>query len=915
MYGSQSQLRSFQLWRPLSIIAVAFGAYASLGVHAKPALRFYQPPVTLPEPDTEQREAIVRILLDNQELMPATLALANKEELLLGLGTLARLLDFPIIVNAQAGTAQGWFIAEHRRLELSLADGIARADGREWSLDATTTHRSDEEIFISTAALSQWLPLDISVDMPDATVALSPREPLPITQAAERARRLQDHVSRRGSERLPQVRPEYRLATLPYGDLSLHSQSFARARTDQQRGSLLLAGDLAFMSARAFISGQQRGTVDQLRFSLERLDVEGQVLGSELPVTELALGDLFTRPVPLLADTAAAMGMTLSNQPLGLQNELDNVTLRGEAPPNWDVELYRDMQLLSFARVAADGRYEFAEIPVFPGPNDLRVVLLGPQGQRRERAERFHAGPGLIAAGQLHYRLFLGEHEERLFDTDRLVIDPGTGQPRRIATLAYGLRRGLSIAASVAQLPLQDRSRSLTSVGLRGQYAGWFTRMDLARAPKGGGAVELAMATRIGPGNMSASHAVHRNFSSELTLNEGGELRSQSILRFDGPLRWRDQHWAHSTLSGEYIRFVDRRIRLELRQRLSLRLGNLAIAHELDHHRFGLTSPIAAPTDTPRNASTRGNLLLSGRLGSRGMLRLSAQYELSPGSGLQGVNTSYAARMGRGWDWRVDATHSRAVAAESQITLSVSQRSRMAHWGLSAGYSDRQGASLGANLSFSLGRDPVDGGLLIGSAAYAQSGLVHAQPYLDINGDGRRASTEPGLARVRFRGSGTGEETRERGSVLPGQGRYRGARVHLDPQSLADPFWVPSTPGYEVLTRPGRVTELEFAIVPTGEVDGRVLLVHQDASRPVSGVQVQLHEENGERRYSARSAFDGYFLFQRVPQGQYQLSISVDQLPPGHQTGAPQRVQIDGAGDWVADRELMITRSSLELPL
>ncbi|WP_336139820.1 hypothetical protein, partial [Klebsiella pneumoniae] len=66
-------------------------------------------------------------------------------------------------------------------------------------------------------------------------------------------------------------------------------------------------------------------------------------------------------------------------------------------------ELYRNNVLIDTATTPQDGQYRFLNIPVEFGLNVFRVVLYGPQGQRREVIRQISVGDGRLSPGEFRY--------------------------------------------------------------------------------------------------------------------------------------------------------------------------------------------------------------------------------------------------------------------------------------------------------------------------------------------------------------------------------------------------------------------------------------------------------------------------------------------------------------------------------
>jgi hypothetical protein len=100
---------------------------------------------------------------------------------------------------------------------------------------------------------------------------------------------------------------------------------------------------------------------------------------------------------------------------------------------------------------------------------------------------------------------------------------------------------------------------------------------------------------------------------------------------------------------------------------------------------------------------------------------------------------------------------------------------------------------------------------------------------------------------------------------------HRAILIGIDESSLADPLTRAALPGVVIVPRPGVVTRIALPLVATGEVEGTVLGA-DGAGR--EGIDLELVDRHGAIRVRARSDFDGFFLFETVPYGQYQLRIA-----------------------------------------
>jgi len=92
--------------------------------------------------------------------------------------------------------------------------------------------------------------------------------------------------------------------------------------------------------------------------------------------------------------------------------EFDRITLDGDLPIGWEVELYRNEVLLDFRVDQISGRYSFQNVPLLFGNNILRLAFYGPQGQVREELKQIRVGPEQIKPGEHRYRFAFNQQDK-----------------------------------------------------------------------------------------------------------------------------------------------------------------------------------------------------------------------------------------------------------------------------------------------------------------------------------------------------------------------------------------------------------------------------------------------------------------------------------------------------------------------
>jgi hypothetical protein len=95
--------------------------------------------------------------------------------------------------------------------------------------------------------------------------------------------------------------------------------------------------------------------------------------------------------------------------------------------------------------------------------------------------------------------------------------------------------------------------------------------------------------------------------------------------------------------------------------------------------------------------------------------------------------------------------------------------------------------------------------------------------------------------------------------------------VGIDVTSLDDPMLTPEKALQVVVPRPGIPADVQIGLVGGGSVEGALM---KSGELGFEGVDLELVDPTGKVAGTARTDFDGFFLFERVPYGRYALRVS-----------------------------------------
>ena len=148
--------------------------------------------------------------------------------------------------------------------------------------------------------------------------------------------------------------------------------------------------------------------------------------------------------------------------------------------------------------------------------------------------------------------------------------------------------------------------------------------------------------------------------------------------------------------------------------------------------------------------------------------------------------------------------------------------------------------------------------------------------YRDLNDNGVRDPSEP-FEKGAVVTTGTTQAeypTNAKGAVtVGGLTAYQPIAVGLDQSSLSDPMLVPKKALQVVVPRPGIPAEVQIPLVGGGDVEGAVI---KSAELGFEGLDLELVDAAGKVVATARTDYDGFFLFERVAYGSYSVRIAKD---------------------------------------
>ena len=806
------------------------------------------------------------------------------------LGELSRLLTLPIQVQARDGSATGLLLHADKSFALNISQGLVSLSGREQQFEPRLAAVIGDEVYVSAQLLSRWLPVELKADLASLQLTVTPREKLPLQERMERERMaaLLNQQQAQGSPQYPLQDSKPDLIGWPMVDQSVGSDARWGRNSRQYRTAYTsyLTADLLGMEGSAYVQKTSDLSKPELRLTLARNDPDAGLLGP-MQARSVALGSIVLPGVRnLMSASARGQGVQVSNRPLDQPTTFDTHSLRGNLPPGWDVTLYYNDALVAYQSARPDGQYAFDELPLSFGPNEFRLVFHGPLGQLRVERQSFLLDQSNLKPGQYFYSLARQVDEY--------------GDVRSLAQMDVGLTSEFSGTVGYVSRPASTRGpqRQFSQLGLMAYVKSMILSARLSAMQGGGQLAELGVKTRVAGMALDLRHSQRQgSFDADQFSTMAGNVRQQQAFTLNG-------NWRLSELQGLPISLLVDGLRnafdtgpanYQLNARASTMLGGTALSNSVRWQRLGGTDSLDGVLQVSRRMAGVG---VSGQL----------VYGLKPDAKVQALALTADYQLGQGYQVNAGALH----AMDSHLSLVSAGLSRnFGSFGVavSGSYSNQRELALGLQLFVALDRDPRSGAWSMDGQPLAAAGAVSARAFVDRNMNGIRDPGEELIPNAGFILNNGGRHQRltgEDGTALLSRlqpGRY--TDVAIDPGTLEDPQWKPSG-GVRVLPRPGRVEVVEFAVIPTSEIEGTIYLVESGGRRRgIGAAKLELIDAKGQIVSSTSSSGDGYYLFHHVEPGTHTLRVVPEQARELGLSGALTRaIDVPRDSDFISGQDL-----------
>lgn len=815
---------------------------------------------------------------------------------------------FPITYEAHAGVANGWYIREDKFFTLDYNSMVATADGVQYRL-SDSIRAEDGDLFIPIEELAGWFGMTARVDVTSLLFHVDSKELLPLERRLARRKKDPSRSDYSAKTELPRVGSAQKMFEVPSVDVSVGARYRSPPNgqsTRQLNSTIQAAGDVLQHSGSLLVTGDSEERITSARGKLVK-DVEDPVLLGPLKARRYEVGDVINTQIPLIGTARQELGGRITNKKSGAATTFNTTQFIGDLPPGWDVELYRDDQLIDFVTVEDDALYAFNDVQLFAGDNNFRLVFYGPQGEVREEERNIPVTLEQLNEDKAIYDLSVTQQAQNLYNKYK-SNEGGQGDITASGTYQRQLTDNLSGIIGYKHRQHGEEQKDVFLTGLSTTIGGAFVNSNLGYDVEGEAGLETSVRKKLGQHDVGVS-----NYLATDDFEPDADSDNPKVLGFGlnarGPaFDWNDRPVKYG-FDGRYEQRANDDSLIDVRQNLNTRIGKLNFNQ----------SNLYRSRET---AGTSEDLLESGLTVSGRYLGLNwrarGDYQFKPEQQFDRAFLNVRKEINPELSTEAEVQHV-LDPRYTRTTLKANWRPESMIISPQLSYDSNSDLRALVSTRFGIYKEPHTGSFTRTRDRVTGAGVVSVLVFVDMNGNGVLDEGEPPAPDVKVSTLQVSRNvmTDENGiAVLKNIPEYTATDIVLDEGTFSDPFWIAGTPGVSVRTRPGHVHELTYPLVLSGEIDGTVRINRDDKGvRAARNMSLYLYDMEGRKISSTVTAYDGFYIFNKVPPGQYYMLLDNEDVAALEAARPdPQIITIGYEGTILYGQDIILDGSQPDVP-
>jgi hypothetical protein len=803
------------------------------------------------DPDPPFEEILVQMNVQGVGGVQIPAAISN-DVAYLSVSEVLNYLRIKNIVSPGMDSISGFFIVPQATFMIDVSHNRIHYQGRNFDLAANATIRTSTDVYLRSDYFGAVFGLNCKFNFRTLSIMLTTSLDLPIIREI-RQEQMRTNLNRLRGEAsvdttIGRSYPLFRLGMADWGVVGTQGAQLGLPEQDDSRLYLALGGVVAGGETDVALNYDSHTP-----FSGNQQFFQWRYVDNDNPgLRQVTAGRVYTPSIASIY--SPVIGVQFTNAPTVYRRSFGTYTLTYYSEANWIAELYINNTLVDYAKASAAGMYTF-KVPLVYGNSLVKLRFYGPWGEELSREQNIQIPFNFLPKGEFEYTASAGVVQDSLNSRfARVSCNYGLGERMTVGTgVEY-----LSSIVTGKEIPFVNTSLRLSSnfllsgeyaLGVRAKAVATYRlpsdiqlELDYIRYTRGQEAINYSYLEErkaiLSLPIRSRKFTVFSRFSAYQAILPTTELTSAAkYTTLEGLLS--GVFFGVNTNLTTYAWFVP--------QTAPYLYSNLSMAFRLPG-RFVLTPQIQYEYAQHRISDWRTEM--GKYVSSRGFFNV--YYEKNIKSNFTSIGLSLR------YDFSFGLTSMSTTRVASAVAFVESASGSLLY--------DDQTKYVGHDKHSTVGK----GALLI-------------EPYLDLNGNGRRDAGEPRVSGVsiRINGGVIQNDPADTTIRVTGLEAYASYVLHLD-ASFENVAWDIRNKTIRVVIDPNEFKVLEIPVAIYGEVSGMVYKQEDSSRKPLGRIIVCFYRSDRSPAGQAITEADGSFDFAGLAPGTYTAEISPGQLEKLH---------------------------------
>ena len=765
------------------------------------------------------------------------------------------------------------------------------------------------ELYATQALIESFLPARIKYNSALMETHFSAKRLFP-ADIAQKKQQLIGQQNRKDNKRPAFIEQPYQSKAFSWNIASL--SGLISSRTSESHLNLNTSGRFLYHDIDLFASLHSEKQLNSINIVGSK-----QLLSSQVTpyLTKYQFGDVSMSSVKGVTQNYLGLGLKLTNKPANLIND-KLMDFAGTLPSGWFAELYINGILMGFAEATIDNRYSFKNVPMYNGRNTVKIISYGPQGQINKQIDTYYMDDLFQNKQRLLYGLDLINVGDKLINPSQDSSDLSQQKPYQVlhSDFSFGINERLSLQLDTwlkqdkSQLtPVSEQNTQIVRPGFkvrlsRHLFAEAYQPVQFFHDGSKAQASQFKASLQPIPFwsidlNADWFDEKYQNLDFSETASQRFNLRTRYYL---------------SELKSRFIYEIESS-KLASTGQESL-IQRLRVGKSFDLLNTALS--IEQLTSIEGKASYNAKLDLSkATKGNTQRFSLTSMQNESF-SGLSNLFYSNHNQLNQHWN-NVTSLNLDFTNDSGSISTSTLYKHKQFSTGLRIDYSSINGWYGGLTFNSSLIKDRDNNMVLLNNASPKKS-IAKIQLRL-TKADGGKQYIDSGELKVDGRTvnlQDSEQATVANNSIyIPNVSPYKWIEVELVEDSLKKPNWTLDGQPKKVIIEPGGMETIIYEITETGEIDGIVTLPVAQPELPKQAainVTVYLLKPDGTVVDTVQTAFDGFYLFDKIKPGKYVVLIDPVYLKRKQLTGRFFEINITAESLYALEKDFELSKASAD---